>query len=402
LTLSPTPDGPAPKMRRIAFVSSNVSWGGSEDLWSGAARMLGRAGHSVTAYKNRFEPGEKHVVELREAGSKLVQLAKFPWLPRAFYSAMSMLTYPLTFGYQTVYLYLNLRLRRRPDLVVVSQGGNHDGWLFASVCQRLKLPYVLICQKATDLYWPIDRRTARIRSVFEEAVHTFFVSEHNKRLTEEQLGVALERASVARNPFKVSWARRDDWPAQESGLRLACVGRLYPMEKGQDILLRVLARDKWRSRPVSVSIFGAGEQEEGLKRMARFLALEKVRFAGFATDIEALWGEHHGLLLPSRAEGLPLVLVEAMLSGRVAIVTDVAGNAEVVEDGATGFVAAAPTEDALDEAMERAWRRRDEWRSIGERAATSIRELVPADPAGVMAASLLRIADEIPSRPPAR
>lgn len=100
---------------------------------------------------------------------------------------------------------------------------------------------------------------------------------------------------------------------------------------------------------------------------------------------------HHGLVLPSRCEGLPLVLVEAMLSGRVAIVTNVAGNTEVLTDDVTGFVAAAPTEDALDEAMERAWRRRGEWRAIGSTAATRIRELVPPDPAGDLAAELLRV-----------
>ena len=78
-----------------------------------------------------------------------------------------------------------------------------------------------------------------------------------------------------------------------------------------------------------------------------------------------------------------------MLSGRVAIVTDVGGNGEVVEDDVSGFLASAPTEDALDEAMERAWQRRAEWREIGERAAARIRTLVPPDPAGTLAAQLV-------------
>ena len=57
-------------------------------------------------------------------------------------------------------------------------------------------------------------------------------------------------------------------------------------------------------------------------------------------------------MLPSRFEGLPLALVEAMLCPRPAVVTNVAGNTEVIEDGETGFVAAAPTAGHLDEAME--------------------------------------------------
>jgi hypothetical protein len=60
-----------------------------------------------------------------------------------------------------------------------------------------------------------------------------------------------------------------------------------------------------------------------------------------------------------------------------------------VRDGETGFLAGAATEDALDEALERAWQRRDEWQSIGRAAADAIRQLVPENPARVMANMLL-------------
>ena len=82
-----------------------------------------------------------------------------------------------------------------------------------------------------------------------------------------------------------------------------------------------------------------------------------------------------------------------MLSGRVPIVTDVAGNAELVRDGLNGFLAAAAIENALDEAMERAWARRGEWRAIGDAAARDIRALVPSDPPRVMADKLRGLAD---------
>lgn len=297
------------------------------------------------------------------------------------------------FGYQAIVLWSRLRLGRRPDLVVFSQGGNHDGWLFAAVCVRLGLPFVIISQKAVDAVWPLDRRRDYMKSAYRSARHCFFVSQHNLRVTEEQFGTRLENASVVRNPFKVSWEPRRDWPGTDLGFRFACVGRFYPQEKGQDLLIRVLAREKWRGRPVSVTFFGSGEYSVGLAELVAFHDLENVRFGGFTRDIEAVWASHHALVLPSRAEGLPLVLVEAMLSGRVAIVTNVAGNGEVIEDDVNGFLAVGPTEDALDEAMERAWQRRAEWREIGERAAADIRTLVPPDPAGALAMQLVQLAD---------
>lgn len=388
--------------RDIAFVSSNITWGGSEDLWSAAAAAVASAGHRVTVYKNELDRREPSVRRLQSVGCRLTELARLPLLPRKLYYALAMLTYPLTLGYQALLFYMKARLRRRPDLLVISQGGNHDGWLFARMAIKLKLPYVLISQKATDLYWPLDTRREAVKAGYANARWCFFVSRHNLRCTEEQIGVPLPRASVVRNPFKVKWAGELEWPGSDLGIRFACVGRLYPKEKGQDLLLRVLARERWRSRPVSLTLYGSGEQEQGLKEMAAFLGLKNVRFGGFVNDVASIWAGHHALVLPSRAEGLPLVLVEAMLCGRVAIVTDVAGNVEMLDDERTGFIASAPTEDALDAAMERAWLRREEWPAIGCLAAAAARALVPVDPAGAMAEQLLKLADgELPTTEPA-
>ena len=374
---------------RFVFISSNAAWGGSEELWSAAAAELAASGHSVSVFKESLDEKEPRVRRLRELSCKLRDLERGLFVPRKLYSLIRFLSFPLGYGLILARVRIALALSRRPDLVVVSQGGNHDGLFLADICRRMKLPYVLIMQKASDLYWATDSRRERLQRIYADAKACYFVSEHNLQLTEEQLGMELPHASVVRNPFLVPWQRRDDWPDQENGLRLACIGRLYPMEKGQDLLLRVLAREKWRSRAISVTFFGSGHQREGLEGMARRAGLTSVTFAGFVRDIAAIWDDHHGLILPSRCEGLPLVLVEAMLSGRIPIVTSLAGS-EVVDDGATGFLAAAPTEDSLDEAMERAWVRRDEWRPMSEAAATKIRTLVPSDPAAVMAEQLAR------------
>ena len=85
-------------------------------------------------------------------------------------------------------------------------------------------------------------------------------------------------------------------------------------------------------------------------------------------------------------------LVEAMLCGRPAIVTDVGGNCEMIEDNVNGFVAPAPTADLFDEALKRAWQRRAEWPALGRNAQLTARKLVPADPGGVMAEKLLAAA----------
>ena len=375
----------------VVFVSGNRAWGGSEELWSAAAAVLASEGHSVTVFKSGVDESEPRIRRLRALSSRIRDLARFPLMPRRLFTLVRALSSGAAYGHEAVRLLIGLALSRRPDLVVVSQGGNHDGYFLAEVCRRLRLPYVVVSQKASELYWPADWQQKTIAAVYRAARACFFVSEHSRRLTEEQLGFPLPRAAVVRNPFLVPWEPRTDWPDDRNEWRLACVGRLHPKEKGQDLLLRVLARRRWRDRPLSVTFYGDGLQRASLERMGRNLGLANVAFAGFVREIPAIWSSHHGLVLPSRCEGMPLVLVEAMLSGRVPIVTDVGGNAEIVDDGATGYIAAAPTEDALDDAMERAWNERYRWREVGAAAAARIRTLVPPEPERCFAKQLVEL-----------
>jgi glycosyltransferase involved in cell wall biosynthesis len=77
-----------------------------------------------------------------------------------------------------------------------------------------------------------------------------------------------------------------------------------------------------------------------------------------------------------------LSLVEAMLCRRTAIVTNVSGNGEVMTDDENGFLAKGTAPELLDEALERAWQRREEWEQLGLKARAHITSLVPEDPVG--------------------
>ncbi len=127
-----------------------------------------------------------------------------------------------------------------------------------------------------------------------------FVSEHNLRLTEEQLGFALPHGRVVRNPFKAGWrSAPPPWPSGSGETVLACLARLDASEKGQDILLRVLAMPKWRSRPIRVNFYGRGCNEKGLRAMAQFLVLDNIEFAGHVEHPEEIWQNCHAKRAPA-------------------------------------------------------------------------------------------------------
>jgi len=282
-----------------------------------------------------------------------------------------------------------------PDLAVVSQGANFDGLAYSDLCRISGRPYVIISQKASDNLWPPDRDRTAMRSAFQTALRCYFVSQHNLHLTEYQIGETLMNAEIACNPFLVSGSPLP-WPGnQDHSIKLACVARLETGEKGQDILLHVLARPLWRNRNLSVSFFGAGHNGEALRDLASRLALKKVDFPGFVSDVESIWKTHHALVLPSRTEGLPLALIEAMMCGRFGIVTNEGGSSEVVDEGRTGFIANAAKVDELDHAMERAWAVREEWESIGKAAGRAVRTMVPLNPVASFTAKLLGLVDSL-------
>jgi glycosyltransferase involved in cell wall biosynthesis len=290
---------------------------------------------------------------------------------------------------------------RGVDLAVISQGSNDDGLLLIEAARARGLKYAIVSHSAVVYWWPSDEIAERLAKVYDAASAAYFVSQANVELSRRQFRSHLVNAKVVRNPFNVNYSASVPWPANPAGeLALAFVGRLDIISKGHDLLMQALARPRWRCRNVSVSFVGEGPHERCLRRMAEELKLTNITFAGQIKEIERVWSKHHALVMASRFEGMPLVVVEAMLCARPCIVTNVGGNAELVRDGINGFLAPAATVDFVDDAMERAWENRKRLREMGEVAAKDVRNWVSKDPGEDFAdeLELLTSSSPIPSR----
>ena len=282
---------------------------------------------------------------------------------------------------------------KRPALVVISNGGALPPVELAELCIARRFPFVTIGQANEYNSWPDDDLAQRYREALPAALRCYFVSKANLTLAEKQIGARLSNAEVVWNPFNINYDVVSAWPSLggESEVRFTCVARLHPPQKGQDILFEALAGKPWLDRPWRLRLYGEGPMREGLVRLAEHLGIsDRVVFEGHK-PVEQIWASNHVLVMPSRFEGLPLAIVEAMLCGRPVVATDVAGHAEVVEDGLTGFLADAPTADSMARALERFWVRRHEAQEIGNAGARRICQLVPADPARVFAQKLKQL-----------
>ncbi len=140
--------------------------------------------------------------------------------------------------------------------------------------------------------------------------------------------------------------------------RLTCIGRIVE-QKGQQVLVEAAAILRDRGRDFTLSIVGDGPMAEDVRNRVREWGLEScIEMPGVVTTDELLdqLRRSRGLVLPSFAEGLPMVIMEAMALGRPVVSTYVAGIPELVVPGETGWLvpasAALPLADAMEELLD--------------------------------------------------
>lgn len=159
--------------------------------------------------------------------------------------------------------------------------------------------------------------------------------------------------------------------------RLVCVGRLAE-QKGQLLLIEAAARLAAKGIRFELVLVGDGEMRtevEGL--IARHGLGRQIWITGWISgdQVREEILAARGLVLSSFAEGLPVVIMEAMALRRPVLTTDVAGIPELVRHGENGWLIPAGSIDALAAAMENFLAlSADELRVMGESAHARVRE----------------------------
>ncbi len=193
-----------------------------------------------------------------------------------------------------------------------------------------------------------------------------------------RLGLKIEHAAfaVAISSYGRAqlcrWARFEDWPKIEvvhcgldrdlleapfapipSAPRLVCVARLSE-QKGHMLLVEAAAALQAQGVPFEITLIGDGPLRQALQARVRAAGLaERIRFAGWMSgdEVRRTIQASRAMVLPSFAEGLPVVLMEALALGRPVVTTAIAGTPELVEPGLTGWLVPAGSVEALVPAL---------------------------------------------------
>lgn len=137
-------------------------------------------------------------------------------------------------------------------------------------------------------------------------------------------------------------------PIERRRPRIVAMGRLSP-EKGFDVLIRAFAQLAPWYPDWTLQILGTGRQREPLERLAETLGVrDNVQWLGWVERPEAILLDASVFVLPSRYEGFPNALLEAMACGLPCIASDCdSGPAEIIRDGLDGLLVPPDNVEAL-------------------------------------------------------
>lgn len=182
------------------------------------------------------------------------------------------------------------------------------------------------------MHWRIDEKIARAKHVISIS---HFCRSQLMLFSDQSHWHKVKIVHCGVQPENYGRKTRTDF-----GKRILFVGRLDAV-KGGPFLLEAFANIKAKHPDATLTIIGDGAARKSLEAQANTLGItDKTTFAGYKTQAEvaAMLEEADMLVLPSFAEGVPVVLMEAMASHIPVIGSRVAGISELVEEGVSGFL----------------------------------------------------------------
>lgn len=341
--------------RRLAIVIHSLDGGGAE--WT-AARMANHwveAGHAVT------------LITLDSADSDRYRLV--PGVHREALDVMGHSSNPLEA--------VRNNLRRISVLrqAISASAAQHvisltdkTNVLTLIACRKLDVP-VIVAERTDPRYHEIGRVWSYLRQRFYPRAAALVVQTAGVR---DALRLTMAGRPIYVVPNLVDTGNDTHSPARSQAdttevsdvpssvpesKRVVGMGRLTH-EKGFDLLIKAFAQTAERRPQWDLVIYGDGPQRESLQQLANQLQLaDRVFLPGWTNDRKAVWKSTDLFVLPSRYEGFPNALLEAMAAGLPVISFDCpSGPYEIIRDGYDGLLVRAESVEWLAAAMDRLMR----------------------------------------------
>lgn len=325
--------------------------GGLERYFLALIRRCNQSGYRTVLQYETLPRSAEYLQSLRELGAEVVTLG----------TQVTML--------ETVRRVAHLIRTYRPETVQTHFVGPWVHLVTPTIARQLGTQRtVALIHSATFL-----RRLSPRRFGLAGFDHVLGVSE---AITAELLGAGLPRNVATTHRLGLLDSEegsaalrarfRQELGLVEPAVVLGCIG--FDAEvKGLDLLLGAVARLAPQRPSLQLVLVGVDPARSELPRLAERLGLaDRVRWPGIQDCAYRLLNAADLYVQPSRSEGIPLAVMEAMALRLPVVATRVGGLPEAVVDGVTGHLAAEPTVEAVAAALEKALSRSAEWHVQGD------------------------------------
>jgi glycosyltransferase involved in cell wall biosynthesis len=242
-----------------------------------------------------------------------------------------------TLGRLGAVLYNSTRRRSRRAVVIHTFHGHVFQGYFGPSMSRMVQRVERVLARVTDQIIAISVGQER------DLVERFQIAPAD-RVVVVPLGLDLVPLTTAGTPRE---ATRAAWGFRPEAVVVAYVGRLVAI-KHVDLLVRACARAFEQLPQGRLLVVGDGECRAALERLVADAGLAgRVVFAGWRTDLAAIYAASDIVALSSRNEGTPVALIEALAAGRPVVATAVGGVPDIVQDGVNGHLVPDDDEAAL-------------------------------------------------------
>lgn len=314
-------------MTRLAFYVPSLTVGGAERVTVSIVNGLARRGHDVDLLVSYYEGtfvGDVHdAVTVVDLGT--------PKIPVVGVGA----AVPKLVSYFR---------RRSPEMVFAQMLYASDVCLVAHVLSGSDATVVPTVHNTVGMYDPPKERLVhRLATLLSDRAGQFVaVSEGAARSVVDELDVPEEKVSVLHNPIPVDEIRaqaceaaQHRWIDDEEYDVVLGIGSL-DAQKDFETFLRTFERVHGADPSTRAIIVGQGPERDDLERLARELGVdEELSFAGYVDNPYSYMAGSDVLLLSSRHEGLPTVLIEAMACGCPVVATDCPSGPRTILAGGT-------------------------------------------------------------------
>ncbi len=360
---------------KIAYITS--AYGRASDTFiRNEIKELRRFGHTVETFSIRL-PEASHIVdaEISEERARtiyllsagifqflLAALLEFFRSPLRFLRAFSR-THQLTgdgfknrlreFAYLLEAAYLARQLRRKKCQHIHDHIGENSSVVAATAALLTHIPYSLTLHGPSIFYAPDQFRLARKihLSAFTICI-SYFAKSQCMTFTPP---ADWPKLHIVHCPVGDQFIHALPTPVPDVP-RFLSVGRLSP-EKGQLLLIEAVSLLQHRNIHIALDIVGDGPSKTTLQaQIARLNLSESIHLLGWKNpqEIVQLLQDSRAFILPSFAEGLPVVLMESLALGRPAITTAIAGIPELVDHNQSGWLVSPGSAEMLASAIETA------------------------------------------------